>query len=107
MKKYVLKYYQPAEDSAKGWENYSLPLGNGYFGVSVFGRTDLERLQFASNAFANDGTLGGVTNFAEIRIDYGHDTVTEYERGLDISGGFAYTRYAVNANRVQSKAFYS
>ena len=29
-----------------GWEKWSLPLGNGYMGVNVFGRIEHERLQF-------------------------------------------------------------
>ena len=27
------------------WENSSLPIGNGYMGASIFGRTDTERIQ--------------------------------------------------------------
>ena len=32
-----LKYNNPAENSDKGWEEYSIPLGNGYMGANVFG----------------------------------------------------------------------
>ncbi|MBQ8875992.1 MAG: hypothetical protein IJY63_00405, partial [Clostridia bacterium] len=42
-----------AENTLEGWEKYSLPLGNGYFGMSIFGGTDVERLQFTTNVFAN------------------------------------------------------
>ena len=107
MKKYVLTYKTPAEDSDIGWEKYSLPLGNGYFGASVFGRTDLERIQFATNVFANVKKQGGVSNFAEIRVDFGHKDVQDYERGLDISGGFAYTQYNFGENRWESRSFLS
>ena len=106
-KEYVLKYYAPAEDSDEGWERYSLPIGNGYFGANVFGRTDSERIQFTTNVFANVGSKGGVSNFAEIRIDLGHETAESYERGLDISKGYAYTRYALNGNRVENICFLS
>ena len=106
-KKYVLKYYTPAEDSAEGWEKYSLPIGNGYFGASLFGRTDSERIQFATNAFANDCERGGVSNFAEIRLDFGNRNVSCYERGLDISDGFAYTRYRVGETEWSAQAFLS
>ena len=37
MKKYVMRYKEAAEDSLSGWETQSLPIGNGYFGASVFG----------------------------------------------------------------------
>lgn len=107
MKKLVLKYNTPADDSLEGWEKHSLPLGNGYFGASIFGRTDSERIQFATNVFANSKALGGVSNFAEIRVDFAHKGVENYERGLDISGGYAYTRYTVGGNKWESKAFTS
>jgi hypothetical protein len=38
-KPYLLRYDKPAPLDLKGWEFESLPLGNGYFGVSVFGKT--------------------------------------------------------------------
>ena len=94
-KNYALKFNTPAEDSLVGWEQYSLPLGNGYFGASVFGRTDAERIQFATNVFANDKPRGGVSSFADIYLDFQHDGVENYERGLSLSEGFAYTRYAL------------
>ena len=72
MKKYELFYYNespygnedyyifshkdnpdPADD---GWEKWSLPIGNGYMGVNVFGRTDTERLQITENSFSNPAT---------------------------------------------------
>lgn len=80
-KKHVLKYHSPAEDSLHGWERYSLPIGNGYFGVNIFGGTDEERIQFTTNVFANDYKRGGVSNFAEIRLNFGHKVPQNYERG--------------------------
>ena len=106
-KNYVLKFNTLAEDSLEGWEQYSLPLGNGYFGASVFGRTDAERIQFATNVFANDKPRGGVSNFAEIYVELGHEKAENYERGLNLSEGFAYTRYEVKDNHIESRAFFS
>ena len=106
-KKHVLKYYTPAEDSLYGWERYSLPIGNGYFGVSIFGRTEEERIQFTTNVFANDYKRGGVSNFAEIRLNFGHEVPCDYERGLDLENGFVYTKYHVGNNFVESKSFIS
>ena len=107
MKTYALKYYTPAQDSMEGWEKYSMPIGNGYFGASVFGLTDSERIQFTTNAFANDYDRGGVSSFADIRLDFGLTEVVDYERGLNLNEGFAYSQYAYNGNRYQTKAFYS
>ena len=36
-----------------GWEKWSLPLGNGYMGINVFGRTETERLQITENSLEN------------------------------------------------------
>lgn len=106
-KSYTLKYYRPAEDSVKGWEKYSLPLGNGYFGANIFGRTDNERIQFTTNVFANDYDKGGVSNFAEIRIHFGLNEVCNYERGLNLNEGVAYVNYSVEDNIVNCKSFLS
>ena len=107
MKKLVLKYHTPAEDSMEGWEQYSLPIGNGYFGASIFGRTDSERIQFTTNTFANPLTKGGVSNFAEIRLDFGNNEVTDYQRGLNLREGIAYTQYTAKDIKYNSQAFYS
>ena len=31
----------------RDWERWSYPIGNGYTGVCIFGRTDIERIQIA------------------------------------------------------------
>ncbi len=41
------------DNQDKGWNNWSLPLGNGYFGVSAFGRTETERLQITEKTLSN------------------------------------------------------
>ena len=107
MKKYVLKYYTPADDSMDGWEKYSLPIGNGYFGASMFGRTDSERIQFTTNTFANTKAQGGVSSFADIRLDFGNEEVRDYCRGLDLREGIAYTQYTAKGTKCRSEAFYS
>lgn len=96
-------------DLNDGWERWSLPLGNGYFGANVFGRTDTERIQLTEKTLANDyGSStynpGGLNNFSETYLDFGHtfaDT-SEYSRALDLRtaictvdyvyGGVHYTR---------------
>ena len=39
-----------ADDS---WEEWSLPIGNGYFGANVFGRTETERIQISEKTLTN------------------------------------------------------
>ena len=107
MKNYVLKYYAPADDSMDGWEKYSLPIGNGYFGASIFGRTDSERIQITTNTFANTKAQGGVSSFADVRLDFGDTQVKDYCRGLDLREGIAYTKYTAKDVCYHAEAFYS
>ena len=97
-----------------GWQQWSLPIGNGYFGASVFGRTETERVQITEKTLGNkrmkisgsekDVSYGGLNNFSETYIDFGHtnSAVSGYKRYLDmktaisgveyISGGVKYSR---------------
>ena len=106
MKELKLRYKTPAERSNEGWEKYSLPIGNGYSGASVFGGTDVERVQFTTNALANPFRLGGVSNFLELFIDF-NDKAEKYERELDLRTGIAYSGYVSDFGSVKRKAFFS
>ena len=100
-------FTEPAPDTGAGWEQYSLPLGNGYLGTSVFGGTETEVLSFADKTMYNPGggadegddldipddedvmagsSVGsnGFTNLCKLLIDFGHefDQVTNYQRDL-------------------------
>ena len=100
-------FTEPAPDTGAGWEQYSLPLGNGYLGTSVFGGTETEVLSFADKTMYNPGggadegddldipddedvmagsSVGsnGFTNLCKLKIDFGHnfDQVTNYQRDL-------------------------
>lgn len=103
----ALKYKAPAEDSAEGWEKYSLPVGNGFGGASVFGGVAKERIQFTTNEFANNYVRGGVSNFAELYIRTRHHDVQNYERGLELSTGTVYSRYRTGDKKVEREAFFS
>ena len=95
--------------SDEGWAEWSLPIGNGYFGANVFGRTETERVQISEKTLVNnfgDSTgqklVGGLNSFSETYIDFGHTDVSDYTRYLDmktaisgveyVSGGVKYTR---------------
>lgn len=105
MKELKLRYKTPAERTNEGWEKYSLPIGNGYSGASVFGGYDEERVQFTTNAFANTFRLGGVSNFLELFIDF-NDKARDYERGFDLRTGVAYSEYLSDFGSVKRKAFF-
>ena len=106
MKKTELKYKTPADRTIEGWEKYSLPIGNGYFGASVFGGTDIERVQFTTNVFANFFRQGGVSNFAEVYIDF-NDEAQNYVRSLDLRTGIARSEYLSAYGKTKREAFLS
>ena len=106
MKDLKLRYKTPAERTDEGWEKYSLPIGNGYGGASVFGGYDEERVQFTTNVFANPFRLGGVSNFLELYAMFS-DKAENYERGLDLRTGIAYSEYVSDFGKTTRKAFYS
>ena len=105
--------FSPACDTTgkgidRSWEQYSLPIGNAFFGVNVFGRTETERIQITEktlyHTFSYSPDSGGLNNFSETFIDFGHsyENVSGYERYLDLPtattgvrytyGGVTYTR---------------
>lgn len=96
-------YNQIFDNVDDGWERWSLPLGNGYFGINVFGRTDTERIQisektmhFPHNSW-ND-TKGGLNNFSETYIDFGHrfEDVKDYRRILNLENAVSDVKYTYN-----------
>ena len=93
--------------SDESWEKLSLPIGNGYFGANVFGRTETERIQISEKTITNPHHFapphgickGGLNNFAETFIDFGHlnNQVTNYNRYLDLKTAISGVNYTYNA----------
>ena len=97
-----------------GWEKWSLPLGNGYSGINVFGRTNTERLQITDNTLSTQLEIvrwqegerrlnkrlfgGGLNSFSETYIDFHHpwDMVENYRRELDLRTAVASVAYSYN-----------
>jgi len=103
-----------------GWNNWSLPLGNGYFGVNVFGRTATERIQITEKTLSNPwratgpngesiSNLGGLNNFSETYIDFGHTNseVSDYERYLDLKTAISGVEYIYNGVKYSREYFTS
>jgi alpha-L-fucosidase 2 len=57
----VLWYDEAAPDNHEGWENWSLPIGNGGLGATVFGGVESERLQFNEKSLWTGGP--GVSDY--------------------------------------------
>ncbi len=109
-----LRVHDGALDPNDGWEKWSLPIGCGWFGANVFGRTTTERIQITENSLVTrrftgevQRNNGGVANFAELFLDFGHETVTEYRRSLDLSTAIAKTEYIWDGARYTREVFAS
>ena len=95
----TLRFGRPAEDSMKGWERESFPIGNGWFGVNVFGIPCDERLQVSDNAVVSAWTRDGrcnTTDAFEIRLRTAPAATSGYSRELDFATGVATVRYAAD-----------
>lgn len=108
-KEYSLWYSQPAPNEGaenivksrgfpydKYWERWSLPIGNGYMGACIFGRTDTERIQLTEKTFGVKGPYkkGGIGNFAEIYIEgIHHDQPLNYKRSLRLNDAISTVNY--------------
>ncbi|MBQ0049158.1 MAG: glycoside hydrolase family 95 protein [Bacteroidales bacterium] len=104
----TLWYNQPA--TATGveniWMEYSLPIGNGFLGASLFGGVKKDEIQFNEKTLwqggPNDlGGYGGYKNFGSVFVEdrsgeYGYTAdkaFTDYWRSLDIQNGVARVHY--------------
>ena len=93
-----LWYDEPAPDSNEGWVDRSIPMGNGYMGVNVFGGTTSERIQITENSLydSTEGRglhRGGLNNFAEVYVDFGHTKTSSYQRDLSLDEGVSHVEY--------------
>ena len=96
------------ENEDIGWAHWSLPIGNGYVGANVFGRTETERIQITEKTLMQPTsvqdssgtyhTIGGLNSFSETYIDFGHTNskVTEYSRYLDLKTAISGVEYTYN-----------
>ena len=111
-KKMYLRYTRPAPEYGENtelyptpesiWEKWSLPIANGFFGASIFGHTNTERVQITENSLANPlrthpkGARYGLSNFAELYFDFGHTDVSGYERTLSLDDAVSTVSYSHN-----------
>jgi alpha-L-fucosidase 2 len=77
------------------WEAHSYPIGNGYMGANVFGRTDVERIQVTEKTLANEGLYGkgGLTSLCEIYLEFDHYDPVRYKRALNLNDAILYVDY--------------
>lgn len=115
-KKYMLRFNTPAENSLAGWVNRSFPLGNGYFGVNVFGTAATERLSLSEQSlmalggrYINERYAIGNECFSFLHIDTMHNDAlcTDYERTLCMNTGVARVEYTFAGVRYTREYFTS
>lgn len=102
------------DDVDDGWERWSLPLGNGYCGINVFGRTETERIQISEKTLhfphiSWHNTKGGLNSFSETYIDFGHpfDKVQNYSRWLDLKTAVSGVKYEFDGIAYERSYFVS
>lgn len=90
------------------WEKESYPIGNGYMGANIFGRTDVERIQFTEKTLANErlDRIAGLTNFAEIYLDFNHWEYANYKRSLHLNTGILHVNYEYK-NVIYSREYFA
>ena len=59
-KRLALRFDKPATDDNDGWQNYSLPIGNGFQGANIFGRIDRERIQLSEESLWTGGPVAKI-----------------------------------------------
>ena len=91
------------------WEYYSYPIGNGYIGANLFGRTDTERVQITDKTVhvKSPYGVGGVTSFAELYLDFGHADIKDYRRALNLNTATATVSYEFGGVRYHREHFIS
>ncbi|MEE4286066.1 MAG: glycoside hydrolase N-terminal domain-containing protein [Mariniphaga sp.] len=91
------------------WEAHSYPIGNGYMGANIFGRTDMERVQITDKTLTNGAPYGtgGMTNFAEIFLEFDHYEVNNYKRSLNLNEAISFVSYEHKGVRYTREYFAS
>ncbi|WP_205744991.1 glycoside hydrolase family 95 protein [Echinicola pacifica] len=93
-----LWYKESAPNNNEGWINRSIPMGNGYMGVNIFGGTETERIQITENSLYDWGedrglNRRGLNNFAEVYIDFDHPNTQNYKQELNLNKGVSSVGY--------------
>ena len=104
-----LSYDHPAANSNDGWVSQSLPLGNGYMGVNLFGGVQQDRLQVTENSLVDAPTekIGGLNNFAEVFLEFPHTAPSKYSRDLVLDSATAHVSYVDSGVSYQREYFAS
>ena len=89
-KEYIIWFDEAAPESVEGFERWSLPLGNGYMGINVFGGVETELVSVTENSVFNalsggdagKGTLDSSTGI--YTNDFGDERIDASSGGLNL-----------------------
>ena len=86
---------------ANNWMTEALPIGNGELGAIVFGKADIERIQFNEKSLwtGNEQDVGSYQPFGDLFIELGHQNPQDYRRELDLERGVHTVTYTANGIR--------
>lgn len=107
---WVLRYDQPAPDTAQGWEQQALPIGNGRLGAMLFGQIARDRLQFNDiTLWTGDAkTMGAYQPFGDVVLELEGDArVSRYRRELDLAHAIHRLSYTQAGTRFRREALAS
>ena len=80
---YVLTYKQPASTTYKGWEEESLPIGNGSLGAKVFGLIGAERIQFNEKSLWSGGPQPDSSDYQGGNLQDQYGFLAEIRKALE------------------------
>ena len=92
-----LWYDTPAANRITG----ALPIGSGNLGAMVFGKTDIEHIQFNEKTLwtGNESDTGSYQAFGDLFIKLDHEKPQDYRRELDLERGVTTVSYTSNGVR--------
>lgn len=115
---HTLWYTTPAPTNYAGWQEYSLPIGNGELGGSIFGGLTTDKITFNEKSlWAGTSTTQGNPNHGEY-LKFGHiwvedlseikeSSIKNYVRYLDIDHAVAGVRYTDAAGTAYERTYIS
>lgn len=118
----IIRFNTPAEETIYGWENYSLYVGNGFLGASVFSGVEKECIAISEHTLSLPPAhyMGMVAKehqkplecagnecFEKIYLEFEHKEFTDYERTLNLETGIVTLKYISGSVEYTRKAFAS
>ena len=117
--KHTLWYTQPSGNSYANWQEYSLPIGNGELGGSVFGGVKMDKITLnekslwdGASVTRGNGPHGEYLKFGSVWVKnlstaFDENGVSNYVRYLDIDDAVAGVEYTDNDGTEYTRTFIS